>query len=357
MVSNAMDHGISAMTAATVFGVAGIGSLGGKILCGLIADRIGAKRMILIGLTAQATAIALYTLIGSAAAFYALALGFGFSYGGVMPLYAIVVREYFGAKIMGTVFGALGAVATLGMAIGPVAGGFFYDSFGSYFWLFAGSAGIGLGAVAIAATFRPPQPVQVPLPTAEPGGLTRRARDALHAPHLQGRGVVGRAHRGGAARARAEGHRLRGARRTGGFYLGGERLQGTDTTTMVRIKDGRPLNHRRALRRDQGAARRVHDPGRANLDEVLDFTRHHPLAQADSPSRFAPCAGAPGRWTRARSPPRGSRERAPVRAHLRRLDPSRRSLVGEGEEGVERVCDRHPPDPAARPIRAGPPCA
>ncbi|HTK91857.1 MAG TPA: MFS transporter [Verrucomicrobiae bacterium] len=165
MVSNAMDHGISAMTAATVFGVAGIGSLGGKILCGLIADRIGAKRMILIGLTAQATAIALYTLIGSAAAFYALALGFGFSYGGVMPLYAIVVREYFGAKIMGTVFGALGAVATLGMAIGPVAGGFFYDSFGSYFWLFAGSAGIGLGAVAIAATFRPPQPVQVPLPT------------------------------------------------------------------------------------------------------------------------------------------------------------------------------------------------
>jgi MFS family permease len=170
MVSNAMDHGISAMTAATVFGVAGIGSLGGKILCGLIADRIGAKRMILIGLTAQATAIALYTLIGSAAAFYALALGFGFSYGGVMPLYAIVVREYFGAKIMGTVFGALGAVATLGMAIGPVAGGFFYDSFGSYFWLFAGSAGIGLGAVAIAATFRPPQPVQVPLATPSVAG-------------------------------------------------------------------------------------------------------------------------------------------------------------------------------------------
>jgi MFS family permease len=170
MVSNAMDHGVSAMTAAAVFGVAGIGSLGGKILCGLIADRIGAKRMILIGLTAQATAIALYTLIGSAAAFYALALGFGFSYGGVMPLYAIVVREYFGAKIMGTVFGALGAVATLGMAIGPVAGGFFYDSFGSYFWLFAGSAGIGLGAVAIAATFRPPQPVQVPLPTPSVAG-------------------------------------------------------------------------------------------------------------------------------------------------------------------------------------------
>ena len=164
MVTNAMDHGVSAMAAATVFGVAGIGSLGGKILCGLIADRIGAKRMILIGLTAQATAIALYTVIASPAAFYALALGFGFSYGGVMPLYAIVVREYFGARIMGTVFGALGAVATLGMALGPVTGGFFYDAFGSYFWLFAGSAGIGLGAVAIAFTFRPPRVLAVAQP-------------------------------------------------------------------------------------------------------------------------------------------------------------------------------------------------
>jgi MFS family permease len=171
MVTNAMDHGVSAMTAATVFGVAGIGSLGGKILCGLIADRIGAKRMILIGLIAQATAIALYTVVTTPAAFYALALGFGFSYGGVMPLYAIVVREYFGGRIMGTMFGALGAVATLGMALGPVTGGWLYDSFGSYFWLFAGSAGIGLGAVAIATTFRPPHrvaPSLMPAPT--PGG-------------------------------------------------------------------------------------------------------------------------------------------------------------------------------------------
>ena len=170
MVSNAMDHGVSAMAAATVFGVAGVGSLGGKILCGLVADRIGAKRMILIGLTAQASAIALYTMVGTPAAFYALALGFGFSYGGVMPLYAIVVREYFGAKIMGTVFGALGAVATLGMALGPVTGGWLYDTYGSYFWLFAGSAGIGLGAVAIATTFRPPHRVGRPLVPAPSAG-------------------------------------------------------------------------------------------------------------------------------------------------------------------------------------------
>ena len=45
-------------------------------------------------------------------------------------------------------------VSTLGMAIGPWAGGWIFDTFGSYFWLYIGSFGIGLGAVAIAFTFR-----------------------------------------------------------------------------------------------------------------------------------------------------------------------------------------------------------
>jgi MFS family permease len=48
-------------------------------------------------------------------------------------------------------------VSTLGMAIGPWAGGWLFDTFGSYFWLYIGSFGIGLGAVAIAFTFRPPE--------------------------------------------------------------------------------------------------------------------------------------------------------------------------------------------------------
>jgi len=88
---------------------------------------------------------------------------FGFAYGGVMPLYAILVREYFGERILGTAFGAVAFVSTLGMALGPWAGGWLYDNFGAYFWLFVGSFGIGLGAVAIAMTFRPPRALPVAL--------------------------------------------------------------------------------------------------------------------------------------------------------------------------------------------------
>jgi MFS family permease len=121
--------------------------------------------MLLMGLALQALAISLYMVTRELVSFYALALMFGFAYGGVMPLYAIVVREYFGARIMGTVFGAVGFVATLGMALGPVAGGWLYDTLGSYFWLYMGSFGIGLGAVAIAFTFRPPRPLRAAGPT------------------------------------------------------------------------------------------------------------------------------------------------------------------------------------------------
>jgi MFS family permease len=125
MVTNAMDHGISAMAATTV--------------------------------------LSLYLGTGRLAAFYAVAVVFGFAYGGVMPLYAILVREYFGERILGTAFGAVAFVSTLGMALGPWAGGWLYDTFGAYFWLFLGSFGIGLGAVAIALTFRPPRAMPVAL--------------------------------------------------------------------------------------------------------------------------------------------------------------------------------------------------
>ena len=93
---------------------------------------------------------------------------FGFAYGGVMPLYAILVREYFGERVMGSAFGAVSLAATLGMALGPWLGGWLYDAVGSYAWMFIGSSAIGVGAVAIAFTFRPPHELKTPLLTPRP---------------------------------------------------------------------------------------------------------------------------------------------------------------------------------------------
>ena len=165
MVTHAIDRGVAPLIAATVLGVAGLASVSGRVTCGLLADRYGAKRTLLVGLAIQAMAVFLYLFATTTSAFYALALVFGLSYGGVMPLYAILVREYFGARIMGTAYGAVFLVSTLGMALGAWSGGWFYDHLGSYAWLYLGSAAIGVGAISIALTFRPPRRLSVALPS------------------------------------------------------------------------------------------------------------------------------------------------------------------------------------------------
>ena len=55
---------------------------------------------------------------------------------------------------MGSAYGAVFMISTLGMGLGSYAGGFIYDHLGSYGWLYIGSAAIGAAAVVLALTFR-----------------------------------------------------------------------------------------------------------------------------------------------------------------------------------------------------------
>jgi MFS family permease len=156
MVAHAIDHGVMPMAAATVLSAASLASLSGKILCGLVADRIGVKTVLVGGLALQAVAVNMYMFTTDLASFYAVGTVFGLAYGGVMPLYAVLLREYFGARIMGTLLGAAGLASTVGMSLGPPLGGLLYDAYGSYFWMFVAATAIGVGAAAIALTVRPP---------------------------------------------------------------------------------------------------------------------------------------------------------------------------------------------------------
>ena len=155
MVSYAMYCGIGPMAAVTIYSVEGAAGLGGRILYGVLADRLGVKPVLIVGLLIQGLIIAAYTMATDLTHFYILAVIFGGTYGGVMPLYAVLAREYFGARILGTVLGGIGLLSSIGMAFGPLAGGWAFDAFNSYNWLFIGSALVGLGAVLIALTFPP----------------------------------------------------------------------------------------------------------------------------------------------------------------------------------------------------------
>ncbi len=156
MVSYAVDCGIAPMTAATLLGAQGLAGVAGRIGGGMVADRLGEKPTILIALLLQASAIAAYVVISAPTQFLVLGMVFGLSYGAVMPLYAVLVRNWFGPAVMGTAFGAVSMAATFGMAAGPVIGGWLRGLGGDYLWMYAASAAIGLGALAIATTFRAP---------------------------------------------------------------------------------------------------------------------------------------------------------------------------------------------------------
>jgi len=155
MVSYAIVCGITPLAAVSIYSVEGLAGLGGRLIFGLAADRYGVKRVLVLGLLLQAVCIGSYTFVSKLGEFYTLAVFFGTAYGGVMPLYATLAREYFGQRIMGTVFGAATMVSAIAMSLGPLAGGFVFDTFQTYAWLFIGSAGVGLGAVAIALAFPP----------------------------------------------------------------------------------------------------------------------------------------------------------------------------------------------------------
>jgi len=156
-ISYAVFCGIPAAAAVSIYSLEGLAGLGGRVLFGMLGDRYGAKRVLIAGLFVQALAAGAFVFASRLADFYATSFVFGLAYGGVMPLYAVLARSYFGPHIMGGVVGAASLIASLGMSLGPLAGGWIFDAFGTYTWLYIGSSAVGLGAVAIALAFPPPQ--------------------------------------------------------------------------------------------------------------------------------------------------------------------------------------------------------
>jgi MFS family permease len=159
VVSYATFCGIAPLAAATVYSAEGLGGLGGRLLLGLLADRFGAKRVLICGLAVQMVAIVAYLFARELREFYVVALIFGMAYGGVMPLYAVLARDYFGQRIMGSVFGAATMLSSLGMSIGPLAGGWVFDRFGTYSYMYVASAAVGVMAILLAFLF-PRAPAQ-----------------------------------------------------------------------------------------------------------------------------------------------------------------------------------------------------
>jgi predicted MFS family arabinose efflux permease len=103
-----------------------------RIASGFIADRIGGVRTLLLGSLLQGVALFLYLWFDGLISLYVISALFGLFQGGIVPSYAIIIREYFSPREAGTRLGLVLMATLLGMALGGWMSGLIFDLTGSY---------------------------------------------------------------------------------------------------------------------------------------------------------------------------------------------------------------------------------
>ena len=121
-----------------------------RIAFGYIADRIGGLRTLLIG-GLQCVALILYLPSDGLVSLYVVSALFGLSQGGIVPSYAIIIREYFPAREAGWRIGLVVFATVVGMALGGWLSGVIFDLTGSYRAAFVHGIAWNLVNISIAA--------------------------------------------------------------------------------------------------------------------------------------------------------------------------------------------------------------
>lgn len=132
IVSYCVGLGYGPAVGAEMLSLMLFGGVISRIVSGLIADKIGGIRTLLLGSFAQGIALVMYLPFDGMASLYVVSLIFGLSQGGIVPSYALVVREFLPPKEAGARVGFVIMVTILGMALGGWMSGWLYEATGSY---------------------------------------------------------------------------------------------------------------------------------------------------------------------------------------------------------------------------------
>ncbi len=147
IVAYCTDLGYGPAVGAEMLSLMLLGGVASRLVSGLLADRLGGALTLLIGSTLQMLALMLYLPTTGLTPLYIVSLIFGLSQGGIVPAYAIIVREYLPAREAGARVGFVIMATILGMALGGWLSGLIYDLTGSYQWAFVN--GIAFNALNV----------------------------------------------------------------------------------------------------------------------------------------------------------------------------------------------------------------
>jgi len=132
IVAYCADLGYGAARGAEMLSVMLAAGIVSRLLFGWISDRIGGLRTLMLGSALQGIALALFLPFDSLLSLYVVSAMFGLFQGGIVPSYAIIVREFFKPTEAGTRVGVVLMATMLGMALGGWMSGAIFDVTGSY---------------------------------------------------------------------------------------------------------------------------------------------------------------------------------------------------------------------------------
>lgn len=132
IVAYCVGLGFGPVVGAEMLSLMLMGGVVSRVISGLFADRFGGVRTVLVGAVLQCAVLVLYLPYDGMVSLYVISLTFGLSQGGIVPGYALIVREYMPAKEAGARVGFVLMMTILGMALGGWMSGWIYDLTGSY---------------------------------------------------------------------------------------------------------------------------------------------------------------------------------------------------------------------------------
>ena len=147
--------------------VLAVGNASGRVVAGIVADKIGGTRTMFGVFVLQAVLMGALALSGSVATLVPVAAAVGFCYGANLSLFPSTTAEYFGTKNLGANYGLVFTAWGVGGVFGSLTAGTIVDSTGSYALSYAIAAGLCIVAALLSFATKPPAPrVQsIPMPS------------------------------------------------------------------------------------------------------------------------------------------------------------------------------------------------
>lgn len=155
-IPHAKTLGIDAGSAALIVSCIGVGSICGRIIMGSLSDRIGVKNSVLIAFVVAILGFGWLLMADQLWMLFIFGVIFGFAYGALIALQALVGAKMFGLVSVGAIVGTIVFAYTTGGSIGPIVTGYIFDVTGNYTLAFRIFLVLAVLALVLALLIRKP---------------------------------------------------------------------------------------------------------------------------------------------------------------------------------------------------------